>query len=314
MFADEVISKFIEVRGRYERNEIREDYTGEKEILNKHIAMVRQSNKFVMSPHAVTTCEQVADWRSIRKSRDYLFVPFPNTWIEWTDKIGRVAVNFQSVTVGSKDGLHPPSSVCGLFCVYLPTLYMEKRRFVFNDGYFDFPSDNIFKLKSWEQIIEITHYFRQPEGGVQKATDDYVTEMRRIGEHWDRIARTAIGAIALINTPRLSIQTHPDLAKLNRAREKRRQVPFLRYVDVDIRLGDFSFKKVGPSDRTGMMPEHDVRAHFRLRLGKLEIVSAHKRGNRKNGVIIHRHSVVLPGDKPGAWQGGPLPPPKIMRR
>ena len=181
MFADEVASRLAHYR---DLNKVHDPRTAE--VCHAQLQMVNQAHRFVLSPAVVTTCEQVADWKAIQKSRDYLFTPFPNTWIEWTDKMGRVAVNFLGVDLGDDaeetDGnIHklqsaPTSNVVGYLVVYLPTKALGEKRFCFNEGSFDFPSGKIFKMQSWEKIVEAT--LHQLEIGELIAR----SEERRVGK------------------------------------------------------------------------------------------------------------------------------------
>ncbi|CAA2161100.1 hypothetical protein MBRA_06260 [Methylobacterium brachiatum] len=109
----------------------------------------------------------------------------------------------------------------------------------------------------------------------------------------DTMRRRAIAALALINSPRISERAPADLTKLNRARTKRGKKKLLTYSTVVIRPGLHTLRSAGGA----VGPEHvgralhKVRAHFRLRRGRVEIVRSHWRGNEANGVRLHNYRV-----------------------
>lgn len=260
--------------------------------------MVR-AQRFVLSPLTVQTIDDIAEPNAVENTRDYLFTPAESTWIEWHEsRVGYARSNRHGLLLigaDQPDGRRSISTGDGVYVCDMPALPSR--------GPMGVPI--VYDLHGDGSLM-------RPQIGTMAVM------LKRIGSD---LANTDIGAIgvwlgaalALINTPRLSERVLHTHDKINRAREKHNKPPILSWHEIHIKI---DAGELGHSSGAPMTEErafHHVRAHLRLRLGKVELVRPHWRGNPEKGVILHRHSVVRAEDEPGTWQGGPLPMPKIIK-
>lgn len=126
------------------------------------------------------------------------------------------------------------------------------------------------------------------------------------------MGRFVAAAMALINAPRITQVIEHDLSRLNAARSKKDRRPIITYKDVLIRPDSGWTSKSEMRGLTGEKRRHHVRGHLRLKRGRVELVTAHFRGNREKGYVLHRHVVRMTDEEAGAWKGAPLPASMIM--
>lgn len=244
-------------------------------------AMVQRAQRFVLSPLMVRAVNDLADRAAMTRCAEHLFLPAERTWIEWTDDDRTFGGGRQAVMLAGT------------------TLVGEQQALPYN---LDAPVD----IRSGT-IVTFRRPIEPPAFGAAQPPDYFDLSRGNIGA--SPAAAWAWAAIALINTPRMTQQVGQNLSRLNRARPR---APHLSYVDVtitpDAGLPQLS-RDVGS---TGGRARHHVRAHMRIRRGRVEVVRPHWRGDVKNGVRLARHVVRRIEDESGAWTGGPLPPPRIL--
>ena len=94
----------------------------------------------------------------------------------------------------------------------------------------------------------------------------------------------ALAALALLSSPRHCIRRPIDFTRLNRRRQAKGKWPFHAYHEVRIRI-EAPAATVGQANgKSRERALHWVRAHLRLRLGKVEFVHPHWRGNAELGI------------------------------
>lgn len=267
-------------------------------------AMVREltrAQRFVLSPLCVQTIDDLASVEAAERSRDYVFAPAENTWIEWSGGSVGVAGSHRhgillmgadqdrrrSLLTGDGqfvfDAGHLPNVPGGRMQMGIPIVY-------------DFPGDDTAikpqKKSAWDMLAMV-----KPE--ARKT-------------NFDELSAWVIAALALVNTPRLAHTRDAELGKLNRARIKKDRPPILEYKEVSIHVDSGELGNAFKKATTDGRALHHVRAFLRLRKGKVEIVRPHLRGNPRFGVIVHRYVALRAEDEAGTWKGGPMPPPKII--
>ncbi len=93
-----------------------------------------------------------------------------------------------------------------------------------------------------------------------------------------------IGAIAMLATPALCTKRPVNLEKLNKSRARSGKPPLFSHDIMTIDLGRPSEAKAKYSGDGHTRPHHFCRAFLRFRLGKMEMVRPHWRGNAAVGV------------------------------
>jgi hypothetical protein len=103
--------------------------------------------------------------------------------------------------------------------------------------------------------------------------------------------------LALINSPRVvGRETHEPHRGLQRAvRARGAQHPLHAWTEIRLEVGAPDADRTGETTTlTGQKALHFCRAHFRLRMGHVEIVKAHWRGDETLGLKQARYTVVPP--------------------
>lgn len=195
------------------------------------------------------------------------FLPAPNTWIEWTSEIGgRTAVLLRedeknewcSIRIAECSDRGVFASAAGIFCMGLR---------------------NIHDASVFRSSVNLSQDQRVSLCGLML---------------------TLHGLLAFINTPRvIGRATHAPHAGLQKALTKARAAAFGKYALhawTEIRLHVRPEHDANRSDEdvwlTGRRALHFVRCHLRLRLGQLELVTAHWRGDPALGIKQSRYKVV----------------------
>lgn len=252
---------------------------------------IAKSQRFVLSPLSKATIDDLADPKILNASRDYLFLPAERVWIEWHDDrvifpgAGRMGVLLEAVHTFRPD--MPYSLTMGRASLYLPGAPGSPVPFRQVGGMFDFPT----------------------EGSALRFKD--VAGFEGVDE--DIAGAWVCAALCLINTPRIADVRPHDHSKLNRARLRKGKPPVLDWGEVHIRIDAGALGRGDQRSPTEQRAQHHVRTHLRIRLGAVELVRPHWRGDPQYGVRLHRHVVSRTEDEPGAWKGGPLPSPRVLR-
>jgi hypothetical protein len=292
---------------------------------------LKLAQRFVLSPLTVETAEQLADPEKVEATRDYLFTPARYTWIEWREgNIGWPESNRHGLLLlGTPEVSDPVSLVIGsgLYAFdinnqeYWPArgptvLYLPIKYDLITGKILEIQRQDITDAAARTESIKKT----LPPSLQGKMDSNFIVEsIMQMNKITDRIDAEKLGAflgssLALINTPRLSQRTlNEPNAKLQSAREKKGKPPLLSWHEITLTVDRGELGHGEPLTETGEKAFHHVRSHLRLKRGKVEIVRPHWRGNPEKGVILHRHVVRRIEDEDGAWKGGPLPFPKIIK-
>jgi hypothetical protein len=252
---------------------------------------IRGAQRFVLSPMVVEAAEDFADTQKVVSAAlDYVFLPAEITWIEWR---------------GGHQGNVAGSNRHGLL---LMGQGEGKAALSVGQGAYVFDGSGGRPLHRPIHFDLHDYVFRNTPVPGEILPDEVIRVTHRMG-------RFLVCALALINTPRISqLIEHNIDEKLNRARVKRGKVPLLSWRDVTIRPDvGWSPKPTHQEGSTGEKRRHHVRTFMRLKMGKVEIVKPHWRGNREKGYVLHRHVVRMDGEEAGAWKGEPLPGTRILK-
>lgn len=265
-----------------------------------------QTQRFLLSPLAAQTAAELARHDAIERSRDHIFAPARATWLEWRGR-------FDGMAPGERHGLmlrgahedgeyiHSHGSIITGVTTYVFDLVRP-------DGVrtpFGVPFEHDFAGES-----EILSEFA---GGLARQT----LGRAGMGGVYRQIDRIRIGdflaaACALIGTPRLTDLTRHDQSRVNKARLAHGRPALLSYEEATLNLDDTTRIKHPHITGGDGVALHHVRSHLRLKLGRVELVRPHWRGDPERGIILRRHRVTRAEDEPGEWSGEPLPGPQIL--
>lgn len=251
---------------------------------------VSKAQRFVLSPLAKATADDLASPKVLHASRDHLFLPAERTWLEWHDDrtilpgAGRMGVLLEAVHTFRTDLDY--SLTMGRATIFLPSPPGAAVPFRNLMGMFDFPHDGA--------ALQFRDVVGMP--GVDA----------EIAGAW------VCAVLCLINTPRIAEVRPHDHTKLNKARARSRKPPVLDWGEVTIRIDAGLPGRGDQTSPTDLRALHHVRAHLRIRLGQVELVRPHHRGDPSAGIRLHRHVVTRVEDESGAWKGGPLPAPRVL--
>ena len=254
-------------------------------------AKIRAAQRFVLSPLTVETVNDLARPDEVERNRGHLFFPAEMTWIEWVGSVpwyGReTRLGMLFVKSAGDDG----APTLGTLALFTPPAV---------------PGDRAITHIAVSGMVDLVGAGPIIRWTVRDAPSACAIDARLLGA-W-------IGAaLALINTPRLSTIVLHDDAGFNAARVKRGRPPVLSWSEVTLKIDTGDLVRSAQQPATGQQARHHVRAHMRLRRGRVEIVRPHWRGNPEAGIRHQRHVVVRAEDIDGAWKGGALPGPEIIR-
>lgn len=260
--------------------------------------LVEKSEKFVASPYIIQTANGLGtDRDAIERSAPHMFLPAKTTWIDFSASRpdGGIDGGRHGVLLASADGsLHRGQ---GMVIVHLrrpptpQTVWDEQGGYMQVGFTFDLRRNAFWSAVHMHQAL----FFSAAGGSL------------------DLLSRATWSAIALINTPRIADVRDADLSQVNNARMKRKQPPILQHKIVTIAIDRGTHGDGFQKTETGGRPLHHVRAFLRMRLGKVQLVRPHWRGNPRFGVVVHRYVAMRAEDEAGPWQGGPVPPPSVIK-
>lgn len=212
-------------------------------------------------------------------SRQTTFLPAPRTWIEYSTR-GLIDRPFRAALLLEQEGEFAIISklVLGEGLVYLP-------RFA--------------KLPMYGSELPVNHVYRNAN------KPDYMTD-----EKWqaniDVACQETIGFLAMINTPKIIGQRkhnpHAGLQrKLAASRGMPGRYPLRAWTEIKLEVTPPHESSDGDHETrlTGGRAMHFCRCYLRVRMGRLELVSSHWRGDPALGIKQNRYSVIPP--KSGIW-------------
>jgi len=255
-------------------------------------AMLLKAQPFVLSPLTISTAADLAKYQrpKMQEHAQYMHLPAYETWID--------------LTSNRPDGAIPGGRTGVLIIGDAESKNVTRGEMLVTTSIRDL---------GWAQLAG---RFDLAKSDLWSGAGDANQEAayRARGGDPDQLIATVWAAIALINTPRLSILQPQDYSRLNKARQKRHLPPLLKYTLVRIAIDR---GEVGPSHKTAETDSkalHHVRAFLRFKRGKVELVRPHWRGNPKFGVIKHRYIAFRAEDEKGDWKGPPPDAPIIMQQ
>lgn len=227
------------------------------------VSMVRMAlsaaHKFVVTPEAVQEADAL-EWDD--KLLQYLFLPYKNTWVEYTVnpiagmQAGVVFIPYEDETAGS-----------AIICATRRPRQHERQQCRMVTVKFNLRERPLFTMKRdrlWEEGYP------------------------SVAEFGDHVAKL----LAFINSPRIVSIRDSGFAAINRKRVKKGREPFMEFKTVRLQPHVLALRGLpvdagpGPHRR-----RHAVRAHLRLKLGRVELVRAHMRGAEELGIIHKDYEV-----------------------
>lgn len=232
------------------------------------------AQRFALAPDAQTILAELSsdtDRMAFERARAFCVAPAGNSWIEWrcprretrigflleSDARGEAALSGAGYIVINARTTGGERSIC-----YLPISWSLPG-----------PEPALTIDPSWLKEPQVAH--------------DFPNVLDQIGE--DLVLQLVL-AFALIATPRLTSISQSDLDKINKKRRRLGRLELLAHSEISLSLG--STDNVGGSeqaeDRGVGRARHHVRAHYRFRRGKIELVRHHLRGDPRLGHVSQR--------------------------
>lgn len=208
------------------------------------------------------------------------FLPAPITWLEWTDATafggpGRVGILLE------ESGNFAIGTVC-----------------TSSDKHFCTASQIIMPLRRHENLDNLAANFSAGELKIHPSENG--SEGRRA--NCLRLTAFAFIALAFINTPRIigRRQHMPNVGLERRLAKSLGMVgrfPLHAWTEIKLEIGtprDLSDDGEHEAHLTGQKALHFCRQHIRIKMGKLELVRAHWRGNPALGIKQSRYKLTRP--------------------
>lgn len=223
--------------------------------------------------------QMVQDYRNGSWPTETRFLPAPKTWIEYHDEDNRMRIGFllENQGYGPKAKVSSAVSRNGnlLSSPRIGAIPLTKELF---------GSESTTALDLWDHL----------DGGeVQVGTE--------IGDFWYSSLIFLYGALILINSPKVIgrkvTQHHKGLQKkLLENREITGSFPLRAWTEITLKV-PCPKNAHGSIDGhyTGKRALHFVRTFGRVRLGKVEIVKAHWRGDASIGIKRSRYKLKMAG-------------------
>lgn len=251
--------------------------------LHNCLVSMFSAERFALSDQAsAIVCDLARDTRGVGTSNGCILLPSDRTWIEMVDAEGGqlgILIDMVDQERGGGVFVRPLSKDRAVFPLMTPFTVMRRKAGL--------------SLECWPAGPRTAEVCRRLPAGFEQVAERFGAFMDpdSAPAQLERLGRCAVAALSLINTPRVSEAVPQDLSKLNRARLKRGRPELLTYSTVVIRPGLALTRPPAVAGTGQGRALHKVRAHFRLRLGKVEIVRSHWRGDESNGVRIHDYRV-----------------------
>lgn len=208
------------------------------------------------------------------------FLPSPRTWLEWRASNGRNGAMLEAWEPTDFEGKDAPRVIVV----------------------------NLLALNKDEGLLELEHgemmIYRSADGRIRISVGDRRDDEAVENEWKRRTARELCSMLSLINTPRIiGRRQHMPHAGLQRQIAKNKgmagKFPLLAWTEIKLEVTPPIYDPHEHETRLSAGKAlHFCRAHLRVRLGQVELVSAHWRGDPALGIKQQRYAVVPP--RPGA--------------
>lgn len=242
------------------------------------------AERFVLAADAEKMLRELAestDRESFERARDFCVAPAAITWIEW----------------------HCPRR--GHRLGFLLKSQCEQGPAVWGDGHLVLHAPDVrnvprifflpitWQLQSGDCALTIDPtWYAKPEvardfPGVLDRLDAEMTMMMML-------------SFALLASPRLTSRVERDLTGINKKRRRNGRDPLLSHSEISLTLEPDDETPDAAADGVGIAgrARHHVRAHYRFRRGRIELVRHHMRGNERFGVSAHSYRVTGPKRHP----------------
>lgn len=230
------------------------------------------------------------DAAALEKSRSYLFMPSPQMWIEMMAplpektkrKMSRTAGRNAELRVGALLFADDEEACVGEAIVASTTsrradpLIAHARMNLGEPGARALAVDALLNGGPAAQI----------ESAYPGGAESYAASMSESLSQW------LIAAIALINTPRIATFVEHTFDDREYGAPRPGRWPLMSYKEVRLNVDEkIAVKNTDVRSADTHTARHHVRAHLRLRLGRVELVKAHWRGNAAFGTKLPIYSV-----------------------
>jgi hypothetical protein len=240
--------------------------------------ILAEASRFVIAPDAVALLAEIcADTtaESFDAARAHCVAPAYRTWIEWFCPKRQARVGFLL------EGEAPDMpAVRGRACIVVMTKTIRGNRI---------PTD---LHCSWD--MPSTGPAMTMDAASVEAIPTLQTMLPNLREDFgEDLIRTLITALALIASPRLSQATPVDLSAVNKKRRRLGRNELLSHSEISLALQPEAddIDAGGRSEIAGRKAFHHVRAHFRFKRGRLELVRHHTKGDKALGIVRQRFTL-----------------------
>lgn len=245
---------------------------------------------------AATLVDEVWLLAKEEKNRDILsqatFLPAPRTWLEGNlDEWGRAAIHLEQVgNVAKATLVHSPHD---------PDNSSSTRNYIsYPVGEMSLMGDYAIRVteESWGVVTDGLAMEDAKASGFD-SRDEFLDAWHKLC-HWNLSWATA--ALTIINSPKIvRRETHQPHKGLSRkiathfGKSKPFQIrPWTEIkLEVTIPVETAEEGEMASESLTGKKALHFCRSHLRVRLGKLETVRSHWRGNASLGIVQSRYRV-----------------------
>ena len=237
--------------------------------------ILAEASRFVIAPDALALLNEInasTSPESFHAARLHCVAPAYRTWIEWHcpkrgaragfllegDEPDRAAVRGKACMVVASRTINGDRIPAHLMCSW------------------DMPSNGAAMRIETENFSDLPRL-------LPNLREDFREDL----------VQTLITALALIASPRLARATPVDLSAVNKKRRRLGRAELLKHSEISLTLdaAERAADPVGRDQGGASRAFHHVRAHFRFKRGRIELVRHHTRGDKSLGETRQRFTL-----------------------
>ncbi len=239
--------------------------------------ILHEAVRFVIASDAVALLEEInasTTQESFDAARRHCVAPAYRTWVEWFCLKRQARVGFLLEGEASDK-----PAVRGNACIVVMTKTIRGDRIPTDLQY-------VWDMASSGPVMT-------PAAATREALPTLQTMLPNMRDEFgEDLIQTLITALALMASPRLARANPVDMTALNKKRRRLGRPEYFSHNELSIALD----AEPDAEPMGGAAPEtgkafHHVRAHFRFKRGKLELVRHHTRGDKRFGETRQRFTL-----------------------